>query len=80
MPTKRFSYAYYPFILFWLGLLTGVLLIAVILLYEAIQGEELQTKVMRNVTPTKTQTVQQLPLKNAPSPYYGEPGGWKPKN
>lgn len=78
MQTKGFAYAHYPFILFWLGLLTGALLIALIFL--SIQGKELQTRVIRNVTPAKTQTVQQVPLKNAPSPYYGEPGGWKPKN
>lgn len=74
--------AFNPFIIFWLGVLTGALLIGLLFLYK-VTGGDLQTSVLRTTTQpinkTSTSSTYSAPLYTQPlsgSVNAGDPSPW----
>lgn len=81
MPTKALKNS--PFLLFWVGVLTGAVLVALVFLYR-IYSTDMQASLFRSTTlttrPTVTTTATQLNTSSLLNPTslvtYPDPQGW----
>lgn len=69
---NRAYFPAHPVVIFWLGVLTGVIIVGIIFLYKALQASDYTSALLK--MPTIRTSIQTKPSKTA----IGDPGGYMP--